>query len=111
MNIFNNTRRRLVMQTAWVLSAWGAHESPRDALCCGSSLRPPRRSMWRTAPTPSCRRRCWIMRASSRSFCVSVTRTDNGYHESLYDLVLDSAHRFDPFVEHLWQTIQSLPQY
>ncbi len=112
MNIFNKTRRHLVMQTGWALSARGAHESPRDALlrelfatttqfdvegCPNSFLQAPLLD--------------YARKAESKVLCIGYAQTDNGSHEGLYDLVLDSAHRFDPFVEHLWQTIQSLPQY
>jgi hypothetical protein len=42
---------------------------------------------------------------------VGYGETDNWAHQGRYDLVLDSAHRFDRFVEQLWNTMQAMPQY
>jgi arylsulfatase A-like enzyme len=42
---------------------------------------------------------------------VGYGETDNWAHQGRYDLVLDSAHRFDYFVRRLWDTMQAMPQY
>jgi bisphosphoglycerate-independent phosphoglycerate mutase (AlkP superfamily) len=46
-----------------------------------------------------------------RVLFVGYGETDNWAHQGRYDLVLDSAHRFDHFVEQLWNTMQAMPQY
>ncbi len=42
---------------------------------------------------------------------VGYGETDNWAHQGRYDLVLDSAHRFDYFVKQLWDTMQAMPHY
>ncbi|MGB8326472.1 MAG: hypothetical protein WCE48_02710, partial [Steroidobacteraceae bacterium] len=37
--------------------------------------------------------------------------TDNWAHSGRYDLVLETAHSFDSYVESLWKRMQSLPEY
>ncbi len=49
--------------------------------------------------------------SSARVMFVGYGETDNWAHQGRYDLVLQSAHGFDHFVEELWNTLQSLPQY
>jgi hypothetical protein len=46
-----------------------------------------------------------------RVLFVGYGETDNWAHSGRYDLVLESAHRFDQFVEELWKTMQALPEY
>jgi hypothetical protein len=46
-----------------------------------------------------------------RVLFVGYGETDNWAHSGRYDLVLDSAHQFDHFVEQLWNTMQSMPEY
>jgi hypothetical protein len=46
-----------------------------------------------------------------RVLFVGYGETDNWAHAGRYDLVLESAHQFDLFVEQLWNTMQSMPQY
>jgi hypothetical protein len=46
-----------------------------------------------------------------RVLFVGYGETDNWAHSGRYDLVLESAHQFDLFVEQLWNTMQSMPQY
>jgi len=50
-------------------------------------------------------------RAQPRVLFVGYGETDNWGHQGRYDLVLQSAHMFDHFVEELWNTLQALPQY
>jgi Type I phosphodiesterase / nucleotide pyrophosphatase len=42
---------------------------------------------------------------------VGYGETDNWAHQGRYDLVLESAHRTDAFIEELWDTMQAMPQY
>ncbi|HUL35027.1 MAG TPA: AP protein [Candidatus Eisenbacteria bacterium] len=46
-----------------------------------------------------------------RVLFVGYGETDNWAHSGRYDLVLESAHGFDHFVEQLWNTVQSIPEY
>jgi hypothetical protein len=46
-----------------------------------------------------------------RVLFVGYGETDNWAHSGRYDLVLESAHQFDRFVEELWNTMQSMPEY
>ena len=42
---------------------------------------------------------------------VGYGETDNWAHQGRYDLVLESAHGFDHFVQQLWETMQAMPEY
>jgi hypothetical protein len=46
-----------------------------------------------------------------RALFVGYGETDEWAHAGRYDLYLRSAHQFDRFVEDLWKTFQSLPEY
>jgi bisphosphoglycerate-independent phosphoglycerate mutase (AlkP superfamily) len=46
-----------------------------------------------------------------RVLFVGYGETDNWAHQGRYDLVLESAHGFDHFVQQLWETMQSMPEY
>jgi len=46
-----------------------------------------------------------------RLLFVGYGETDNWAHSGRYDLVLESAHGFDHFVEQLWNTMQAIPAY
>jgi hypothetical protein len=46
-----------------------------------------------------------------RLLFVGYGETDNWAHSGRYDLVLESAHGFDHFVEQLWNTMQAIPEY
>jgi hypothetical protein len=117
-NIFNKQRSGLVMQTGWTLppvahaGAKTAVESPRAALlrelyatttqfdeedCPNSFLQIPLLD--------------YVKSGEPRVLFVGYGETDNWAHQGRYDLVLDSAHRFDHFVEQLWTTMQSMRQY
>jgi hypothetical protein len=110
-NIFNKARSGLVMQTGWNLPK-KAHESARDALL---------REMFETttefdeedAPNSFLQVPLldYVRTGKPRVLFVGYGETDNWAHQGRYDLVLDSAHRFDHFVEQLWNTMQAMPQY
>ncbi|HTZ34236.1 MAG TPA: AP protein [Methylomirabilota bacterium] len=46
-----------------------------------------------------------------RVLFVGYGEADNWAHSGRYDLVLESAHGFDSFVEQLWNLMQTLPEY
>jgi len=46
-----------------------------------------------------------------RVLFVGYGETDNWAHSGRYDLVLQSAHEFDHYVEELWNTLQAIPGY
>jgi bisphosphoglycerate-independent phosphoglycerate mutase (AlkP superfamily) len=99
------------MQTGWTLPK-KSHESERDALL---------REMFATTTefdeedSPNSFLQVplldYVRTGKPRVLFVGYGETDNWAHQGRYDLVLDSAHRFDHFVEQLWNTMQSMPQY
>jgi hypothetical protein len=110
-NIFNRKRSGLVMQTGWTVQK-KTHETPRDALL---------RELFETT-TQFDEEDCpnsmlqiltldYVKSGQPRVLFVGYGETDNWAHQGRYDLVLDSAHRFDGFVEQLWNTMQAMPQY
>ncbi len=111
-DIFNKNRSHLVMQTGWNLPAVAPHEGPRDALlrelfasttrfdeedCPNSFLQIPLLD--------------YVRRGEASVLFVGYGETDNWAHAGRYDLVLDSAQRFDRFVGQLWRTMQSMTKY
>ena len=46
-----------------------------------------------------------------RVLFISLGETDDWAHEKRYDLYLDAAHRADQYLQVLWKTVQSVPQY
>jgi hypothetical protein len=110
-DIFNKSRSGLVMQTGWTPPR-KAHETPRDALL---------RELYETttrfdeedAPNSFLQIALldYVKTSQPRVLFVGYGETDNWGHQGRYDLVLDSAHRFDYFVRQLWDTMQALPQY
>jgi arylsulfatase A-like enzyme len=52
-----------------------------------------------------------VKSGAPRVLFVGYGETDNWAHQGRYDLVLDSAHRFDQFVAQLWSTMQRMPAY
>jgi hypothetical protein len=110
-NIFNKQRSHLVMQTGWTLPK-KPHETPRDALL---------RELYASttefdeedAPNSFLQIPLldYVRSDKPRVLFVGYGETDNWAHQGRYDLVLDSAHRFDYFVKQLWDTMQAIPQY
>ena len=110
--IFNRKRSGLVMQIGCTLPPAVGKESPRAALlrelyetttrlddedCPNSFLQVPLID--------------YVKTGQPRVLFVGYGETDNWAHQGRYDLVLDSAHGFDHFVEELWNTMQAMPQY
>ena len=110
-NIFNKSRSGLVMQTGWTLPP-KAHESPRDALLrelFDTSTRFDEEDVWNSflqVPLVD-----YVKSARPRVLFVGYGETDNWAHQGRYDLVLESAHRMDHFVQQLWDTMQAMPEY
>jgi hypothetical protein len=110
-NIFNKSRSSLVMQTGWT-PPHKAHETPRDALL---------RELYETTTRfdeedvgnsfLQVALLDYVKAGHPRVLFVGYGETDNWAHQGRYDLVLDSAHRFDHFVRQLWDTMQAMPQY
>jgi hypothetical protein len=110
-DIFNKSRSGLVMQTGWTLPK-KAHETPRDALLrelFATSTRLDEEDVWNSflqVPLLD-----YVKSAHPRVLFVGYGETDNWAHQGRYDLVLDSAHRMDHFVQQLWDTMQAMPEY
>jgi hypothetical protein len=110
-NIFNKGRSGLAMQTGWT-PPHRAHETPRDALLRELYETTTRfdeedvgNSLLQVALLD------YVKDEHPRVLFVGYGETDNWGHQGRYDLVLDSAHRFDHFVRQLWDTMQAMPQY
>jgi hypothetical protein len=110
-NIFNKARSGLVMQTGWTLPP-KAHESPRDALLrelYDTSTQFDEEDVWNSFMQVTLLD--YVKSAHPRVLFVGYGETDNWAHQGRYDLVLDSAHRFDFFVRQLWDRMQAMPEY
>ncbi len=53
----------------------------------------------------------YLRSGQPRVLFVGYGETDNWAHQGRYDLVLESAHRTDGFIQELWNTMQSMPEY
>lgn len=110
-NIFNKSRSGLVMQTGWNLPH-KAHETPRDALLqelYDTTTRFDEEDVDNSLlqiPLLD-----YVKSQHPRVLFVGYGETDNWAHQGRYDLVLDSAHRMDHFVQQLWDTMQAMPEY
>ncbi len=52
------------------------------------------------------------MQAKKPRVCyIAFGETDDWAHEGRYDVVLDAARRTDGFIERLWNTLQTMPEY
>jgi hypothetical protein len=110
-DIFNEKRSGLVMQAGWDLPEKGKL-SPRQELMNQLYLT--------TTPldgddtfnsflqVPLLE---YVKVGHPRVLFVGYGETDNWAHSGRYDLVLESAHGFDHFVEQLWDLMQSMPEY
>ena len=110
-NIFNEKRSGLVMQTGWDLPEKGKL-TPRQELM---------NELYRTT-TPLDNEDTYnsfiqvplleyVKTGQPRVLFVGYGETDNWAHSGRYDLVLESAHGFDHFVQQLWEQMQSKPEY
>lgn len=111
-NIFNKRRSGLVMQTGWTPPQKKAHETPRDALLLelyDTTTRFDEEDIPNSFLQISLLD--YVKAKHPRVLFVGYGETDNWAHQGRYDLVLDSAHRFDHFVNQLWDTMQAMPEY
>jgi hypothetical protein len=110
-DIFNQKRSGLVMQTGWNLPEKGKL-TPRQELI---------NELYRTT-TPLDNEDTYnsfiqvplldyVKTGHPRVLFVGYGETDNWAHQGRYDLVLESAHGFDYFVQQLWETMQAMPEY
>ena len=110
-DIFNEKRSGLVMQTGWNLPEKGKL-TPRQELMD---------ELYRTT-TPLDNEDTYnsfiqvplldyVKTGHPRVLFVGYGETDNWAHQGRYDLVLESAHGFDHFVQQLWETMQAMPEY
>jgi hypothetical protein len=53
----------------------------------------------------------FLKRERPRVLYIGLGETDEFGHAGRYDFYLDAAHRVDHYLETLWQTIQSMPEY
>jgi hypothetical protein len=110
-NIFNKSRSGLAMQTGWT-PPHKAHETPRDALLRGLFETTTRFDEHDVGNSfLQIELLDYVKDEHPRVLFVGYGETDNWAHQGRYDLVLDSAHRFDHFVRQLWDTMQAMPQY
>jgi hypothetical protein len=110
-NIFNEPRSQLVMQAGWDPPEKGKLDSRQELL----------NNLYRTT-TKLDDEDVWdsfiqiplldyVKSARPHVLFVGYGETDNWAHAGRYDLVLESAHQFDQFVQQLWETMQSMPEY
>ena len=110
-NIFNKKRSGLKMLTGWDLPH-KAHETSRDALLrqlFETTTRFDEEDVGNSFLQVSLLD--YVKTGQPRVLFVGYGETDNWAHQGRYDLVLESAHRFDYFVKELWDTMQALPKY
>jgi hypothetical protein len=110
-SIFNQPRSHLVMQVGWDLPEKG-DLSPRQELLnelYRTTTRLDDEDVWDSflqIPLID-----YVKAAHPRLLFVGYGETDNWAHSGRYDLVLESAHQFDQFVQQLWETMQAIPEY
>jgi hypothetical protein len=117
-NIFAKQRSGLRFQTGWDLpvsaheKTRSAQETPRDALLrrlYDTTTRFDEEDVDNSFLQVSLLD--YVNTGKPRVLFVGYGETDNWAHQGRYDLVLESAHRFDSFVKELWDTMQAMPKY
>jgi hypothetical protein len=110
-DIFNEKRSRLVMQAGWDLPEKG-RLTPRQELLNELYQTTTRfdgddvYDSFLQVPLLD-----FVKAGHPRVLFVGYGETDNWAHQGRYDLVLESAHGFDHFVQQLWEEMQSMPEY
>jgi hypothetical protein len=110
-DIFNEKRSRLVMQAGWDLPEKGKL-TPRQELLNELYQTTTRfdgddvYDSFLQVPLLD-----YVKAGHPRVLFVGYGETDNWAHQGRYDLVLESAHGFDHFVQQLWEEMQSMPEY
>ena len=109
--IFNAPRSKLVFQTGWNLPR-KTGDASRDALLeqmFTTTTHFDEEDLPNSLLQPALLD--YVKSKRPKVLFVGYGETDNWAHQGRYDLVLDSAHRVDRFVQELWETLQSMPQY
>jgi hypothetical protein len=110
-NIFNEPRSHLVMQVGWDPPEKDKL-TPRQELLnrlYQTATRLDDEDIWNAflqVPLLD-----YVKSGHPRVLFVGYGETDNWPHQGRYDLVLESAHKFDQFVAELWETMQGMPEY
>jgi hypothetical protein len=110
-NIFNQPRSGIPMQIGWDLPEKGNLSEKQELLneLYRTTTRLDDDDVWDSfLQVPLLE---YVKSAHPRVLFVGYGETDNWAHAGRYDLVLDSAHQFDKFVQQLWETMQSMPEY
>jgi hypothetical protein len=111
-NIFNEPRSHLQMQVGWDVPYVGASLTPRQQLMndlFGHTTALDDEDTYNSfIQVPLLDH---LKAEHPRVVFVGYGETDNWAHQGRYDLVLESARGFDHFVEELWTTVQSIPEY
>jgi hypothetical protein len=110
-NIFNEPRSHLVLQAGWDLPEKGQLTARQELLneLYRTTTRLDDEDVWDSfLQIPMLE---YVRSAHPRLLFVGYGETDNWAHSGRYDLVLESAHQFDKFVQQLWETMQSMPEY
>jgi hypothetical protein len=110
-DIFNEQRSNLVMQVGWNLPYRGKLSSRQELLndlYLHTSKLDDEDTYDSFLQIPLIE---FVQGKSARALFVGYGETDNWAHSGRYDLVLQSAHGFDHYVEQLWNTMQSIPEY
>lgn len=111
-DIFNVKRSHLNVVCGWTLPPVTTLATPRDQLLAdlyGTTTRFDDEDVYDSflqIPLLD-----FVRTAQARVLFVGYGETDNWAHAGRYDLVLESAHQFDHFVEQLWNTMQAMPEY
>ncbi len=110
-NIFNEPRSHLLMQVGWDLPEKGNLTARQQLLndLYRTTTRLDDEDVWDSfiqIPLID-----YVKSSHPRLLFVGYGETDNWAHSGRYDLVLESAHQFDGFVQQLWETMQAMPEY
>ncbi len=110
-DIFNERRSHLVMQAGWDLPEKGTL-SPRQQLLNDlftTTTKLDDEDLYDSfLQVPLLE---YVKAEHPRVLFVGYGETDNWAHSGRYDLVLESAHGIDQFIQQLWTTMQAMPQY
>jgi hypothetical protein len=110
-DIFNEPRSRLPMHVGWT-PPYPSPSDPRETLLNGlysTTTKLDDEDVYDSFMQVSLID--FLKSNRPRLLFVGYGETDNWAHSGRYDLVLESAHGFDRFVEQLWNTLQALPEY
>jgi Metalloenzyme superfamily len=110
-DIFNQKRSGLIVQAGWSPPSEGMDTEKREVLkkLYGSIIRYEGDATYDALLQPGLID--YVRTARPRALFVGYGETDTWAHSGRYDLVLESAHHFDQFVQQLWETMQQMPEY